>query len=189
MKLLFEVYAAVLAAELLGDKTLYSVSMLMGRYRTALVFCGLIPAFMAKMAVAVLLGGFVAGLNPAYIRGLSAATFLTMAAVIAFAPKETASTQAAAQPTRQWSAVLAAFAAVFFSEWGDVGQIAAATMTARTKLPLMVWTAATLALVTKAIAAATLGVGVKKLVPERVLRRVSAAIFVVLGVLAGVGVD
>ncbi|MEI9973917.1 MAG: TMEM165/GDT1 family protein [Ignavibacteriota bacterium] len=50
-----------------------------------------------------------------------------------------------------YRAALVAFAAIFFSEWGDVGQITAATMAARFPAPLVVWLGAVAAMVTRAL--------------------------------------
>jgi hypothetical protein len=50
---------------------------------------------------------------------------------------------------------LVSFAAIFFSEWGDVGQITAATMAARFGDPLLVWVGAVAAMVTKGALAAS----------------------------------
>ncbi len=44
-------------------------------------------------------------------------------------------------------AAMVSFAAIFFSEWGDVGQITAATMAARFGTPVMVWAGAVSAMV------------------------------------------
>jgi putative Ca2+/H+ antiporter (TMEM165/GDT1 family) len=83
-------------------------------------------------------------------------------------------------------AVLITFVALFFSEWADVGQIMAATLTARYGLPFVVWSAATLALVTKGLLALTLGYGLRKRIPLNALRILSVAVCVTLGILSAV---
>ena len=98
------------------------------------------------------------------------------------------------------SASRADFAAIFFSEWGDVGQITAAAMsvkyvwsaqTAATAVwptAIVVWLGAVAAMVTKGALAAFLGAGVRRSIAERVsprmVRYVGTAALLVLGVLS-----
>src|SRR5713101_3650191 len=58
-------------------------------------------------------------------------------------------------------AMMVSFAAIFFSEWGDIGQITAATMAARFGAPLLVWIGAVCAMVTKGALAVSIGAGVR----------------------------
>ena len=53
-------YATVLAAEVLGDKFLYTTGFLATRYRTTPMMIGIAVAFMAKMGVAVAVGDAIA---------------------------------------------------------------------------------------------------------------------------------
>jgi putative Ca2+/H+ antiporter (TMEM165/GDT1 family) len=59
------VYSAVFAAELVADKTLYTISMLAGRCRPMLLACGFGLAFMVKMLAAVLFGRLSPGCHNA----------------------------------------------------------------------------------------------------------------------------
>jgi putative Ca2+/H+ antiporter (TMEM165/GDT1 family) len=81
------------------------------------------------------------------------------------------------------------FAAIFFSEWGDVGQIMAATMAVKNPtVPLVVWAGAVSAMVTKGILAATLGAGIRQWIVDRVspktIRYVGVGALLVLGILS-----
>jgi putative Ca2+/H+ antiporter (TMEM165/GDT1 family) len=179
-------YATIFFTELLGDKSIYTVSSLAMRFRLVPVFCGLSAAFMGKMFVAVLVGGAVAAL-PATLTALtSAAAFFSTAGIIWFKrPGAGTDTPAPARsPTRS---ALVAFAAIFFSEWGDVGQLTAATLAAQYKAPSVVWVGATLALMTKGLLSMTLGVGVRRYAPKNVLRSVSAALCLAMGLLSLAG--
>ena len=75
------------------------------------------------------------------------------------------------------------FASVFIAELGDKTQLAVINMTAKHKMPIWVFVGATLAL------AAVTGIGVlggellTRFIPEMVLRRVAAVLFVVMGLL------
>ncbi len=81
-----------------------------------------------------------------------------------------------------------AFAAILFSEWGDIGQITAATMAAKFQNPVVVWAGAVGAMVTKGILAASIGAGVRQWIAERVspkvIRYAGVALMLVLGVAA-----
>ena len=62
--ILFATYVAVFVAEIVGDKLLYTTGVLATRYRTPPILLGMAVAFMAKMAVAVLLGKAISTFLP-----------------------------------------------------------------------------------------------------------------------------
>ena len=84
-------------------------------------------------------------------------------------------------------AILVPFAAILFSEWGDIGQIMAATLTARYQAPVVIFLAGTLALATKGVLALAVGLSLRRRVPISILRPVSASLCVILGVISAVG--
>ncbi|OLE55547.1 MAG: hypothetical protein AUG51_02685 [Acidobacteria bacterium 13_1_20CM_3_53_8] len=186
--LLLATYGTIFFAELLGDKSIYTISTLTTRFRPSQVFCGISLAFMCKMLAAVLIGRAIAELPPMLVTGMSAATFFTTAFVVwRKKPKGEAVKQAESRP---WSRVIIiCFAAVFFSEWCDVGQITAATLVARYHAPVIVWLGATLALNTKGILAMTLGVGLRKHIPQNRLRYGLLAICLTMGVISLLRID
>ncbi len=188
LSVLFATYAIVFGAEVVGDKTIYTLGTLAMRYRILPIFCGSAVAFALKMLAAVLLGRAIAELPVALVATLSAVTFFTMALVVWFKKPESEAPISTA--SRSWGAIaLASFASIFFSEWGDVGQIAAATLAARYQLLLVVWLGAVLAMMTKGILAMTLGAGLRSRVPKNVLRYVTSGICVTMGILAAFRVD
>jgi putative Ca2+/H+ antiporter (TMEM165/GDT1 family) len=183
LSLFLACYAMVFIAELVGDKALYTISALATRYRPAHIFTGITLAFMGKMLAAVLVGRAIAELPAALVASLSAATFFTMALVIWL--KKPEEPTGMPEPAARWSkAVLVAFAAIFFSEWGDIGQITAATLAASYRQPLVVWLAATLAMMSKGAVAITVGVGLRRYVPARALRYGAFGLCLTMGVLA-----
>jgi len=133
-------------AEIVSDKLLYTTGILATRYRTAPVLVGMATAFMAKMGVAVLIGKAISTLPPILVAAVSTASFLGVAYALWRKPLPTAETRKDHTASK---AAIVSFAAVFFSEWGDVGQITAATMAARFGSPLLVWIGAVAAMVTK----------------------------------------
>jgi len=154
----FATYGAVFVAEIVGDKLLYTTGVLAARYRTPPIIWGMICAFMAKMAVAVLVGKAISGLPPLFVAALTTVNFFAIAFVIWRKPDKKESSKKV-HPTHR--AFLISFAAIFFSEWGDVGQITAATMAARFGAPWLVWAGAVSAMVTKGALAASIGAGVR----------------------------
>jgi putative Ca2+/H+ antiporter (TMEM165/GDT1 family) len=79
--------------------------------------------------------------------------------------------------------LLSTFALLFVAELGDKTQLAVITMTAKHKMPLWVFLGASLALV------AVTGLGVlggeflTRIIPEAVLHKIAAVLFVLMGIL------
>jgi putative Ca2+/H+ antiporter (TMEM165/GDT1 family) len=186
--LLLATYGTVLFAELLGDKSFYTISSLTTRFRPAHVLGGISIAFAGKMLVAVLLGQAIAGLPPALVASVSAATFFTTALVIWF--KKPRSEKPELDAARRWPrAATVSFAAIFLTEWGDVGQIAAATLVASYHAPFIIWLGATSAMMTKGLLAITLGIGLRDRIPQSSLRYGAFAMCLVMGILAALRID
>lgn len=78
-------------------------------------------------------------------------------------------------------ALLTAFAALFVAELGDKTQLTVLTLAASTQKPWAVFLGGAAALVLLTALAAFLGGAVTRAVPEPVLRRASAALFVLMG--------
>jgi len=178
-------FGAVFVAEIVGDKLLYTTGVLATRYRVAPVMCGMALAFMGKMAVAVMAGKAISQLPPLLIAIVSSLSFVGVA--IALWRKPIARADAAGDHPAAKAAIVT-FTAIFFSEWGDVGQITAATMAARFGSPLVVWMGAVLAMVTKGALAASVGSGVRGWIREnlspRIIQYGGVALLLVLGALS-----
>jgi putative Ca2+/H+ antiporter (TMEM165/GDT1 family) len=171
-------YWTILFAELVGDKSLYTVASLSLRFAWWQVLTGIGAAFALKMLVAVLLGNSLAHLSGKWLALLSAATFFATSAF--FLSRSDKPRPAAGQG--HWPRVAAvSFAAVFFSEWADAGQIAAAVLTAQHKLPLAVWLGGMMALITKSVIGMTLGVKLRNYLPGLLLRRIAGVSCLLLG--------
>lgn len=182
-------YMAVLVAELVGDRLIYSVGALAGRYGPRAVMCGLLPALALKSLAAVLLGHAVARLPHTLVAASSAAAFFVAAVAIwresATVPATAGSSWApSVAPVVARRGMLAAFTTVFFAEWADPGQLAAAALTARYGSPALIWLAAVSAMATKACLALTLGVALRRYVPLGALRVGAVALNVALGITA-----
>ena len=181
----FATFGAVFLAEIVGDKLLYTTGVLSARYRTAPILIGMATAFMAKMGVAVLVGEAISKLPRLLVAGITAASFLGVA--IALWRKDDQYRQERDQHKTHKAAMIS-FAAIFFSEWGDVGQVTAAAMAAKYHVALVVWSGAVAAMVTKGSLAAFLGSGIRRWIQDRVspkvVRYVGVSLLMFLGVLS-----
>ena len=81
-----------------------------------------------------------------------------------------------------WNQFLAAFAALFLAELGDKTQLVVITMSASSKRPLAVFLGGSLALVVLTGIGAIAGEAITKVIPELLLRRTSALLFVAIGI-------
>jgi putative Ca2+/H+ antiporter (TMEM165/GDT1 family) len=183
--ILFATYGAVFVAEIVGDKLLYTTGVLATRYRPAPIMLGMAIAFMAKMGVAVAVGQAISHLPRLLVAAITTLSFCGVAWTLWKKPVAPAGT---VDDHTTGRAAAVSFAAIFFSEWGDVGQITAATMAARFASPLVVWLGAVGAMVTKGILAASLGAGLRRGIQRRLSPRViqlaGVAMLLVLGLLS-----
>jgi putative Ca2+/H+ antiporter (TMEM165/GDT1 family) len=187
-------YAAVFLAEIAGDKLLYTTGVLSSRYRPLPIMVGVTIAFMAKMAVAVAAGSFVAHLPLLLVASLTAASFIGVAYTVWRKPMVPRTKKK--EDHTAGKAAMVSFAAIFFSEWGDVGQITAATMAAKwasalgatPATPYIVWLGAVLAMVTKGALAASIGAGARKWIEKtfspKVIRYGGVGLLLLLGVMS-----
>jgi putative Ca2+/H+ antiporter (TMEM165/GDT1 family) len=183
--ILVATYGTVLVAEISGDKLMYTTGVLSTRYRATPVLSGMAAAFMLKMAVAVTAGKAISHLPPLLVATLTSASFIGVAVALWLKPSEPSVERGDVASSR---AAFVSFAAIFFSEWGDVGQITAAAMAARFGAPIWVWLGAVGAMVTKGALVASLGVGVRLWIaaniPPRVFRYAGVTLLLLLGVIS-----
>lgn len=181
----FATFGAVFIAEIVGDKLLYTTSVLAARYRTLPIMLGMAAAFAAKMGVAVLIGHAIAHLPRVLVAAVTAISFIGVA--LALWRKDDRYRKERDQH-KVHKAAMISFAAIFFSEWGDVGQITAATLAAKYHLALVVWLGAVAAMITKGCLAAFLGAGIRRWIHDRVsprvVRYVAVSLLLLLGALS-----
>jgi putative Ca2+/H+ antiporter (TMEM165/GDT1 family) len=80
-----------------------------------------------------------------------------------------------------WKVFLATFGTIFLAELGDKTQLATIMMTSKTKLPLSVFTAASLALCLVTLTGVLFGEGLIAIIPQAILKKVAALAFVAIG--------
>ena len=194
LALFFATYAAVFLAEIAGDKLLYTTGVLSSRYRPLPIMVGVTIAFMAKMAVAVAVGERVSHLPPLLVAGVTGLSFIGVAYAVWRKPMVARVRKK--EDHTAGKAAMVSFAAIFFSEWGDVGQVTAAAMATRSHSPpgaaipwpLIVWFGAVLAMVTKGALAASIGAGARRWIEKtfspKVIRYGGVGLLALLGVLS-----
>ena len=176
-------YWTVLVAELVGDRSIYTVSALSIRFRPVIVLGTMAVAFAGKMLAVVLLGKVIMRFDSRWTDIVSACAFLISALLIWFdEPKEVQSHEAAQIPWLR--AVATCFGSLFFTEWGDTGQIAAAALTVKTGALFGVWLGGTLAMTTKGVLALVVGRKLSERIPQRMIRTVACVSCGVLGIIA-----
>jgi putative Ca2+/H+ antiporter (TMEM165/GDT1 family) len=174
---------AVLAAELVGDRSMYALAALALRFRWAVVFAAFVIASAAKMAVAVVLSGSLIRIQPHWTFLISAIAFFVSAILIFWdEPPQIGQEYSNQEP---WSkGALVCFSSFFFAEWADPGQIAAAALVLKSHLVLATWLGATVALIVKGVIALSVGLQIRDRIPIKILRLVSFGSCCALGILA-----
>jgi Ca2+/H+ antiporter, TMEM165/GDT1 family len=187
LEIFLAVFSTVFVTEMVGDKSLYTISALASRFHALPVLAGIAVAYMGKMGVAVLLGSTLT-LIPVFLLTLVNAFTLLLAGLLVWSERE----EAVPSPMpsgRHARAFAGTFGALFFSEWADVGQIVTGTLEAHYRAPVVVWSAATLALCTKGLLALAFGRTLRRFLPQRPLRYLAVAVCLVMAVAAALRIE
>jgi putative Ca2+/H+ antiporter (TMEM165/GDT1 family) len=196
-KVLLSTFGLLFLAEL-GDKTQLAVITQTCRYhRPGAVFLGASLALAVVTALGVLAGQLAGWLiSGQWIRYIAAVGFVAMGAWLAWedwkasrqAAEATCPTEAAAPARSDWRVFGTTFGLLFLAEMGDKTQLAVFARASESQAPLSVFAGAVLALVGVTALGVVGGQGLVRFVPERWLRWIAAAAFIVMGILIGVGV-
>ena len=175
-------FALIFLAEL-PDKTAFATVLLAVRRSPVPVFAGAAAAFAVQCFIAVAFGGVLSLLPARAVRMGAGLVFLGFAWTMWNREEEEVPEVAAAkgEPSFARSAA-AAFAVIFVAEWGDLTQLATATLAARHGRPLTVFLASTAALWSVAALAVAAGRRLKAGFDPRPLERFAAALFALAGV-------
>jgi Ca2+/H+ antiporter, TMEM165/GDT1 family len=173
----------------LPDKSLFASLVLGTRYRPGYVWAGAAAAFAVQMAIAVTAGRLLSLLPHHLVDAIVAVLFLAGSAclwVTSFRPQHPDGADAARQGGRPASILRIAgtsFGVVFLAEWGDITQLTAANLAARSN-PVAVFIGAVLGLWLIAALAVNLGAKSLDLIPMAWVRRITATILLALGIYA-----
>jgi putative Ca2+/H+ antiporter (TMEM165/GDT1 family) len=178
-------FALIFVAEL-PDKTALATLALATRFRTRDVVLGAWLAFAVQTAIAVAAGSLL-HLLPARPVRIAAGIGFLLFALLALRHDEDVETeeeqrQAEAAKTRRLQPWLASFLVVFAAEFGDLTQISTANLVAQTREPLAVGIGALLALWATTVIATFTGTQSSRFLRPRLLQRLSAALFAIVGI-------
>jgi putative Ca2+/H+ antiporter (TMEM165/GDT1 family) len=179
-------FAAVFPAEL-PDKTMFASIVLTARFkRPAAVWIGATLAFAVQVAIAVAAGSVLSLLPERPVRLAVAVLFGVGAWFLLRGDEDDDDVDTGDLGTQvpAWRVSATVFGVIFLAEWGDLTQLATASLAAATGEPFAVYIGALLALSAVCAIATVAGRGLLRVLPERTLRRIAAGIFAVLAVLA-----
>ena len=187
----FFLSTAIVAIAEMGDKTQLLALVLAARFRKPWpIVLGILVATLANHALAGAVGAWVTTfMGPQVLRWVLGACFIAMAVWMLIPDKLEEGETAAAS---RWGVFGTTLIAFFLAEMGDKTQIATVVLAAKYNAYLWVVAGTTLGMMLANAPVVWLGERITRLVPLRIVHLVSAAIFLVLGLLAlwapGVGV-
>ncbi|MFN8052211.1 MAG: TMEM165/GDT1 family protein [Acidimicrobiales bacterium] len=195
IRALLQAFATVFPAEL-PDKTMVATIVLVTRYRTPLpVWIGAVLAFSVHVVVAVAAGTAISLLPKTPVQLAVAALFLIGAALLfregrraspGEMDREVAEELGDEPPAEATSspltAVAGSFALIIVAEWGDLTQLATASLAAKSGDALATGVGALAALASVAGIAATFGRQLVARVPIWRINYIGAAVFAALAV-------
>ena len=176
------VFAVIFLSEL-PDKTALASLILGSRYRPAYVFTGVAAAFAVHVGLAIAAGSLLTLLPRRPLEIVVAVLFALGAALLLRGRHQGASdehTEVNSGEPGFWRVAWMSFGIILAAEFGDLTQIATATLAARYHDPLAVGTGAVLALWAVAGVAIAGGRGLLKVIPLTAITRVAAALMLVL---------
>jgi Ca2+/H+ antiporter, TMEM165/GDT1 family len=183
-------FVVIFPAEL-PDKSMFASLVLGTRFRPLPVFVGVAAAFAVHVVIAVSIGSVFSLLPERLVLFVVAALFAGGSALLLLGKDDqeqeeegTAEASRAGADQRPVRVALASFGVVFLGEWGDITQITTANLAARYRDPVSVGVGAVLALWSVSALALTLGRGLLKRIPTRLVRRLTGVVLAVLAVLS-----
>jgi Ca2+/H+ antiporter, TMEM165/GDT1 family len=176
------VFAVVFTAEL-PDKTALASLILGSRYRPLFVFAGVAAAFAVHAGLAIAAGSLLALLPRHAVEIAVAVMFAIGAVVLLRGHRNEGNDEYVELHGRQpsfWRVAWTSFAVIMVAEFGDLTQIATASLAARYHDPLSVGVGAVLALWAVAAIAIVGGRSLLKIIPLTWITRIAAAIMLAL---------
>jgi putative Ca2+/H+ antiporter (TMEM165/GDT1 family) len=182
--LFLSIFTLIFFAEL-PDKTAFATLMLASRGRAVSVFIGVAAAFFIQCVVALFFGSVISYFPAKWVHLGTGLLFLAFAAwtwrAINSADEEPVTTPEVANKNF-WQCAWQAFLVIFIAEWGDLTQIATATMAAKYQNDrLTVFIAAVLALWTVTAIAVLIGKNLERIIAPRNMQKFSALLFLAIG--------
>jgi putative Ca2+/H+ antiporter (TMEM165/GDT1 family) len=180
------VFGIIFVAEL-PDKSMVATLILSTRFPSLLVWLGAALAFLLHVIIAVTIGRFLTLLPHKLLESIIAVLFLLGAALVLSGKSGLGDSVKRAQLSNRqihkpWLVFATAFGVIFIGEWGDITQIVTADYAARYHDPVNVAIGAILGLWTVTALAVAVGARALKIVPPKVLQRITGLVLICFGI-------
>lgn len=171
----------------LPDKTVVATIVMAARGRPTVVLVASSVALTIHMAIAALAGKLLSKLPATPKDIVVSLVFLAGAAYLLFVPEKSEIARGESDARREvvtsaWRTALTAFTVIFVAEFGDLSQIQAANLVARTHRVLLVFLASSLALIAVTAIAAYMGQFLVRRLPLARIRTLAGFVFAGFGV-------
>ena len=173
-------FALIFISEL-PDKTAFATVLLASRTRPLAVFCGAAGAFVVQSLVAVTFGRLLSALPERFVHIGAGIVFLVLA-VLMWRRKEASNHGGAAARDGFMKGVASAFTVIFIAEWGDLTQLATATLAAKYAAPVTIFVSSTLALWAVTGLGVAVGHFAKRAIQPHFLQRLASVTFALVGI-------
>ena len=186
----FLVSAAVVAAAEIGDKTQLLALVLAAKLRKPIpIIFGILVATLANHAAAAAIGTWLTRMiGPDLMRWLLGISFIAMGIWTLIPDKPDLDDEKAPSPKGGWGVFGTTVAAFFLLEMGDKTQIATVALAAKYSNLALVTAGTTFGMMLANVPAVLLGDVAAKKLPLAFVRAVAAVLFLLLGVVALLGV-
>ena len=186
IRALVQAFVTIFPAEL-PDKTMIATILLVTRYRRpGWVWLGAVSAFTLHVLVAVAAGSAISLLPDTPVKLVVAALFAVGAVLLLRGARghrdERVDADAPVTLTTVHGTVFGSFALILLAEWGDLTQLATASLAAKSGDPVSTGAGALLALAAVAAIAVAFGRQLVARVPLHKINYVGAAVFAALAV-------
>ena len=182
------VSTGVVALAEIGDKTQLLAFILAARFKKPIpIILGILVATVMNHGLAGALGAWItSAISPEILRWVLGASFIGMA-IWTLIPDTIDEEET--QLAQRFGIFGTTFIAFFLAEMGDKTQVATVAMAAHYMAPLMVVLGTTLGMLIADVPAVFAGDKLANKIPMKLVHRVAAAIFGLLGVLTLMGLD
>jgi putative Ca2+/H+ antiporter (TMEM165/GDT1 family) len=181
-KLFASTFSLIFVAEL-PDKTAFATLILATSQNPFAIFIGVAAAFVIQSFVAVTFGSAIGALPPSIVKFAAALLFFLFAWLM-WKREDSDEEDVKVDSTRSdfTKTIWTSFVVIFIAEWGDLTQLATATLSAQYKNPVTIFSGATLSLWLVTAIAIVVGNRAKHVINPAILKKVAAVAFVGVGV-------
>lgn len=183
LNLFVSTFILIFVAEL-PDKTAFAALLLATCHHPFAVFLGAAAAFVIQSVVAVTFGSLLSLLPQQIVHKIAGVLFLVFAVMMwrrEECDDKNVECDEEEKTVRFYKSITSTFMTIFIAEWGDLTQLATATLVAKSHAPITIFTSATLALWAVTAIAVIVGNKAKHLISPKLLQRIAATAFVVVG--------